>query len=141
MIYKEAMIDSVRYASINGKWVTILKRTEADDYLPIYMNAGYANLIRNELIVNQHDDAELFERFIVGEDVSGWELKYLLIDEVEGKIRARLLFEKGGSLKEIECPIAGAIALAFRKNARIIADQDIFYSSVPDPFLYSLLAC
>lgn len=141
MVYKEAMIDSVRYASINGKWVTILRRKDADDYFPIYMSAGYANLIKKELIHTQSNDPEPFEHFLTGEDIKGYDLKYLLIDEPEGNIRARLLFEKGYSLKEIECPIAGAVAMAFRKNARIFTDQDSFFTYVADPFLRSTLAC
>ena len=42
MAHKEVTIDSVRHAIVTGKWVTILKRMDADEYFPIYMNASQA---------------------------------------------------------------------------------------------------
>lgn len=46
MTVVEMEIDSVRHAVFNGKWVTILKRKDADEYFPIFMNASQANIIK-----------------------------------------------------------------------------------------------
>lgn len=139
MVYKEVMIDSVRYAEVNGNWVTILKRKDADEYFPIYMSASQANIIKKELIPGRFRDLWGYERFLIGRDISGHDLGSLIIDEPDGNIRARLLFTKGDPIMEIECPVAGAIALAFRKKARIFADEDSFYTAVSDTSLLPLL--
>lgn len=139
MAYKEVMIDSVRYAEVNGNWVTILKRKDADEYFPIYMSASQANIIKRELIPGRFGDLWGYERFLVGRDITGYDLESLVIDEPDGNIRARLLLRKGDSIMEIECPVAGAIALAFRKKARIFADEDSFYTAVSDTSLLPLL--
>jgi len=139
MAYKEVMIDSVRYAEVNGNWVTILKRKDADEYFPIYMSASQANIIKKELIPGRFGDLWGYERFLIGRDISGHDLGSLIIDEPDGNIRARLVFQKDNSIMEIECPVAGAIALAFRKKARIFADEDSFYTAVSDTSLLPLL--
>jgi len=139
MAYKEVMIDSVRYAEVNGKWATILKRKDAYEYFPIYMNASQANIIKRELIPGRFGDLWGYQRFLIGRDITGYDLESLIIDEPDGNIRARLLFRKGDSIMEIECPVAGAIALAFRRKARIFADEDSFYVAVSDTALLPLL--
>ena len=139
MVYKEVMINSVRYAEVNGKWVTILKRKDADEYFPIYMSASQASIIKRELIPGRFGDLYGYEQFLVGRDITGYDLESLIIDEPDGNVRARLLFTKGDSIMEIECPVARAIALAFRKKARIFADEDSFYTAVSDTSLLPLL--
>lgn len=135
----EVMIDSVRFASANGKWVTILKRKDANEYFPIYMNASQANIVKRELIPGRFGDLWGYERFLVGKNITGHDLESLVIDEPDGNVRARLLFRKGDSVMELECPVAGAIALAVRRRARIFADEDSFYSAVSDTSLLPLL--
>jgi len=139
MAHKEVTIDSVRHAIVNGKWVTILKRIDADEYFPIYMNASQANIIKRELIPGRFGDLWGYERFLLGKNTNGYDLESLVIDEPDGNVRARLLLRKGDSIMEIECPVAGAIALAFRKKARIFADEDSFYTAVSDTSLLPLL--
>ncbi len=129
MAQKEVMIDSVRYAEINGKWVTILKRKDADEYFPIYMNASQANIIKRELIPGQFGNLWGYERFLIGRDISGHDLGSLIIDEPDGNIRTRLVFQKDKSTMETECPVAGAIALAYRKKARIYVEESSFYNT------------
>jgi len=129
MTYTEAMIDSVRYAKVNGKWVTILKRTDAAEYFPIYMSASEANIIKKELIPDRWGKLWGYEKFIIGRDISGHDLGSLIIDELDGNIHARLVFHKENSTMEIECPIAGAIALAYKKKARIYVEESSFYNT------------
>jgi len=123
---KEVTIDSVRYAEANGKWVTILKNKYKAEYFPIYMNASEANIIKKELIPGWFGDLWGYERFLVGRDVRGYHLASLIIDEPGGIIRARLVFRKDYMTMETECPIAGAIALAYRKQVKIIIAESSF---------------
>lgn len=139
MAYKEVTIDSVRHGEMHGKRLVILKRKDADEYFLIYMNASQSNIIKRELIGGRFKDQPEYERFLAGKDTIGYDLESLLIDEPEGNIRARLLFRKGDSVMELECPVAGAIALAVRRHARIFADEDSFYSAVSDTSLLPLL--
>ena len=92
-----------------------------------------------KLIPGRFGDLWGYERFLLGKNTNGYDLESLVIDEPDGNIRARLLLRKGDSIMEIECPVAGAIALAFRKKARIFADEDSFYTAVSDTSLLPLL--
>ena len=135
MEYKEVMINSVRNTKFNGKWVTILKRKDADEYFPIYMSASHANIIKKELIPCRFGDLLGYERFLIGRDISGQDLGSLIIDEPAGNIRARLIFRKVNSIMETESPVAGAIALAYRKRAKIYVEESSFYkTSDPNRF-------
>ena len=129
MAYKEVQVNSVRYAQVNGKWVTILKRKDTDEYFPIYMSASHANIIKKELVPSRFGNLWGYERFLVGRDVSGYDLESLVIDEPDGNVSAKLVFRKGNSTMETECPVAGAIALAFRKNARVFVQESSFYTA------------
>jgi bifunctional DNase/RNase len=123
---EEVIIDSVRYAEACGKWVTILKNKHKAEYFPIYMNASEANIIKKELVPGWFGDLWGYERFLVGRDVSGYHLDLIIIDEPGGILRAKLLFRKNDIVMEIECPIAGAIALAYRKQVKIIIAESSF---------------
>lgn len=126
MAYKEVMIDSMRHAEFNKKWVTILKRKDADKYFLICMNASQANIIKNELIPGPFGHLWGYEKFIIGRDISGYDLRSIIIDEPGGKIRARLVQNKDNSTMEVECPVAGAIALAYRKEVGIYVEESSF---------------
>jgi len=139
MAYKEVTIDSVRHGEMHGKRLVILKSKDTDEYFLIYMNASQANIIGRELIGGRFKDKPKYEQFLVGKDTSEYDLESLLIDEPEGNIRARLLFRKGDSTMQVECPVAGAIALAYRKGVRLFADEDGFFSLVTDTELLPLL--
>lgn len=92
MALKQVMIHSVRYAVANGKWVTILKGKDREEYFPIYMNASQANIIKRELIPSRFADQDKYEQFLTGEDITGYDLESVLIDEQDGNIRAKLVF-------------------------------------------------
>lgn len=135
MEYKEVMINSVRHAKLKGKWVTILQRKDADEYFPIYMSASHANIIKRELIPGRFGDQGGYEKFLIGRDISGQDLGSLIIDEPDGNVRARLVFRKVNSIMETESPVAGAIALAYRKRAKIYVEESSFYkTSDPNRF-------
>jgi len=129
MALKQVMIHSIRYAEANGKWVTILKGKDREEYFPIYMNASQANIIKRELIPGRLADPDNFERFLIGKDITGYDLESVLIDEQDGYIRAKLVFRADGSTVNLECPVAGAIALAYRKNAEIFAEESSFFKT------------
>ncbi len=129
MEYKEVMINSVRHAKLKGKWVTILQRKDADEYFPIYMSASHANIIKRELIPSQFGDLGGYEKFLIGRDISGQDLGSLIIDEPDGNVRARLVFQKVNSIMETESPVAGAIALAYRKRVKIYVEESSFYKT------------
>ena len=48
MAYKEAELNSLKYAIANGEWMTILKRKDAEAYFPIYMDATQAGRILSQ---------------------------------------------------------------------------------------------
>jgi hypothetical protein len=93
------------------------------------MNASQANIIKRELIPGRFGDLYGYEQFLAGADISGFDLVSTIIDEPSGNIRAKLIIQKGKSRFKIECPVAGAIALAYRENAEIFTEECSFYNA------------
>jgi bifunctional DNase/RNase len=125
MAYKEAMIDSVRFDIANSQWMTILKRKDSDSYFPLYISATQAGVIM-KAVTPGHGFLWIYEKFLIGQDVGEYDLASLMIDEPDGNVRARLMFRKDTTDLEVDCVIDGALALAFRKKARIFADESSF---------------
>jgi len=127
MAHKEMTIDSVRRALIKGEWVIILKEEGTERYLPIYVGPSQANIVKRELIGGQFPENEIYEYFLAGRDMEGSELESVAIDGPEKSyFHARLFLSQDGNSLLVDCPVAGALALGFRREARILVDERSF---------------
>ena len=130
MASKEVTIDSVRLSLISGEWVTILKEKGTEQYLPIYMGPSQASIVKRALIGARFPELKVYEQFLAGTDVAGSALESLVIDGPENSVfHAKLLLTEGGNSFEIGCPVAGALALAYRRNAHILVDETTFHKA------------
>lgn len=127
MAFTEVTIDSVRLASISGEWVVILKRKGSEQYLPIYMGPSQADILKRELVGSRFPEPEIYERFLTGNDIAGTNLESVVVEESKnGVFQAKLLLTESGDSLKLDCPVAVALALGFRKKARILVDESSF---------------
>jgi len=130
MASKEVTIDSVRLALMRGEWAIILKEKSTEQYLLIYMGPSQANIVKRELIGARFPEPKVYEHFLAGTDVAGSALELVVVDGTEnGLFHAKLLLTEGGNSFEMDCPVSAALALAFRRNARILVDETAFHEA------------
>ena len=127
MAYDEVSIDSVRSALKRRNWAIILKRNDTEQYLPVYVGASQANIVKRELMGIRPVEAEEYERFLAGENIARFNLKSVVVERSQdGDFYARLLLTENGNPIEMNCTFAAGLALGFRKRARILVDETTF---------------
>jgi bifunctional DNase/RNase len=128
MPHLEMRIDSIRTgARLGNKRVLLLKQKSADRYLPIYIDARYADVIMQMLRGQQSfefiDDkilVKLSKLVDMADSVS------LVIDGFEkGVFHAKLIVNRSGKSFSIECPIGKALALCTKANGQIFAEEGV----------------
>ena len=130
MVSKEVTIDSVRLSLMSNEWVTILKGKDTEQYLPIYMGPSQANIVKRELRGARFYEPRVYEQFLARTDISGSSLESVIVDGPEnGAFHAKLLLTEDGNSFEMDCPVAGALALGFRRNASILVDETTFHEA------------
>ena len=127
MAHKEVTIDSVRSTSIKGEWVIILKQGDTEEYLPIFVGASQANIVKRELIGSLPTDTRTYDNFLAGIDIASSNIESVIIDGPEkGGFCGKLLLSQGINSLLVECPVVSAIALGIRKRARILVSEQSF---------------
>ena len=127
MAQVEVTIDSIRRAMLRQKWSVILKQRGAERYLLIYMGPSQANIVRSQIVGPRFPEPEVYERFLAGADIAKATLESVTVNGPEKNLfRAKLLLTERGESLEMDCPVAGALALALRRNARILVDEIAF---------------
>ena len=120
----EVTIDSVRLSSMSGEWVVGLKEKGTEQYLPIYMGPSQANIVKRELIGARFPDPEDYECFLAGTDVTNFVLESVTVNRFEDDtFYTKLLLSQNEESFEVDCPVAGALALAVRRKAPIFAEE------------------
>lgn len=121
-------IDSVRRNDRSKDWSVILKRIDAEVYLPIYVGESQAHVIKRELISYRPDyhDLRLEDIDEMGIDTRFAKLESVTIDSFEdNNFRSKLQLLCRGTFYEIDYPLAKAIALSIRTKVPIIAEKQV----------------
>lgn len=127
MTQVEVTIDSIRRAILRREWSVIPKQVGAERYLLIYMGSSQANIVRSQIIGPRFPESEVYERFLAGVDISKAALESVTVDGPEKDLfRAKLWLTERGECLEMDCPVAGALALALRRSTRILVDEIAF---------------
>ena len=122
----EVTIDSVRLSSMSGEWVVGLKEKGTEQYLPIYMGPSQANIVKRELIGARFPEPEDYECFLVGTDVTNFVLASVTVNGFEDDtFYTKLLLSQNEESFEVDCQVAGALALAVRRKAPIFAEEAV----------------
>ncbi|MBA7467965.1 hypothetical protein ES707_03205 [subsurface metagenome] len=122
----EVTIDSVRLSLMSGEWVVGLKEKGTEQYLPIYMGPSQANIVKRELIGARFPEPEDYGCFSAGTDVTNFVLESVTVNRFEDDtFYTKLLLSQNEESFEIDCPVAGALALAVRRKAPIFAEEAV----------------
>jgi bifunctional DNase/RNase len=121
-------IDSIRTdAKLGSKRVILLKQKSAERYLPIYVEALYADFI-TKMLQDQPAfkfiDDEVFNKLDRLLDMA--DSISLVIDGFEkGKFHAKLIVDKQGKSFGLECPIERALCLCVKGSGQMFVDEAV----------------
>jgi bifunctional DNase/RNase len=117
MTIVEMVVDSLRWSPAKQSWVLILKAKMAERYLPIYVGASQADIVRQELqdwSPPEHAAVDSYES----------EVKSVIIDRFDNNtFGAKLRVVSKAGTREIDCPPAAAVATALRDKAPVFVDE------------------
>lgn len=129
MTLKECTIDSVRKNLRNREWIILLKDKDREQYLPICIGQNQANIVKRALVHDYkcHYEIRHYEHFLAGADIFLSTLESVIVSMPQDLLfRAKLLIKESGKSYEFDCPVAGALTLAFRRKAKILVDETTF---------------
>ena len=121
----EMIIDSVRQNSTTDEGAIILKEKGAERYLPIYAGSPQASLVAKQLQgvgVSELEDVLSLTRI----DINKSKVESVIINRFEDDtFYAKLLLSQNEESFEVDCQVAGALALAVRRKAPIFAEEAV----------------
>ena len=122
----EMVVESVRVHMLSSQHVVILKETERDRYLPIWIGPWEANAIAMKLQGVTPDRPlthDLFSRTL--EELGVAVRRIIVSDLADETFRARIVLELDGQTREIDARPSDAIALAIRSSVPIYATDAV----------------
>jgi uncharacterized protein len=122
----EMVIESVRVHMLSNRHVVILKDTEDDRYLPIWIGAWEASAIAMRLQGLSAERPLTHDLFATALDQLGVRVERVVISELADETyHARIHLERDGDRVEVDARPSDAIALAVRVEVPILADEDV----------------
>ena len=122
----EMVIESVRVHMLSNRHVVILKDTEDDRYLPIWIGAWEASAIAMRLQGLSAERPLTHDLFAAALDQLGVHVERVVISELADETyHARIDLERDGQHVQVDARPSDAIALAVRVEVTIFADEDV----------------
>jgi bifunctional DNase/RNase len=122
----EMVVESVRVHMLSSQHVVILKDTDRDRYLPIWIGPWEANAIAMRLQGLTPERPLTHDLFSSTLDELGVVVKQIIVSDLsEETFRARLLLELDGRALDIDARPSDAIALAIRAGVPIYATDSV----------------
>jgi uncharacterized protein len=122
----EMVVESVRVHMLSSQHVVILKETERDRYLPIWIGPWEANAIAMKLQGLAPERPLTHDLFSATLDELGVAVRRVVISDLaEDTFHARLFLSAGERTVEIDSRPSDALALAVRAGARIYAERAV----------------
>ena len=122
----EMVVESVRVHMLSSRHVVILKETERDRYLPIWIGPWEASAIAMKLQGLSPDRPLTHDLFAAALEGLGARVDRVIISALaEETFHARLLIEHGGHTIEVDSRPSDALALAVRAGGRIFAVESV----------------
>jgi bifunctional DNase/RNase len=122
----EMVIESVRVHMLSNRHVVILKDTEHDRYLPIWIGAWEASAIAMRLQGVSAERPLTHDLFVATLEQLGVRLDRVVVSELADETyHARLFLEREGTEVEIDARPSDALALAVRCEAPIFAAEEV----------------
>jgi bifunctional DNase/RNase len=122
----EMVVESVRVHMLSSQHVVILKETEQDRYLPIWIGPWEANAIAMRLQGIAPERPLTHDLFAEAIERLGGEIRQVVISDLaDDTFHARLFLAIGERTLEIDSRPSDALALAVRSGARIYAEPAV----------------
>jgi bifunctional DNase/RNase len=122
----EMVIESVRVHMLSNRHVVILKDTDGDRYLPIWIGAWEASAIAMRLQGLTAERPLTHDLFAAALERLGVRVTRVVISELADETyHARLHLERDGVMVEVDSRPSDALALAVRAEVQIFADEDV----------------
>jgi bifunctional DNase/RNase len=122
----EMVVESVRVHMLSSRHVVILKETENDRYLPIWIGPWEASAIAMKLQGLTADRPLTHDLFATALEDLGVRVDRVVISTLaEETYHARLHLERDGTTFEIDSRPSDALALAVRTGGRIFASEAV----------------
>jgi bifunctional DNase/RNase len=122
----EMTVESVRVHMLSTQHVVILKDTERERFLPIWIGPWEANAIAMKLQGLTPERPLTHDLFAsVLEELGATVREVVIADLADETFHARILLDAGGRLHEIDSRPSDALALAVRTGVRIYAAEAV----------------
>jgi len=122
----EMVVESVRVHMLSSRHVVILKETDHDRYLPIWIGPWEASAIAMKLQGLTADRPLTHDLFASALENLGVRVDRVVISTLaEETYHARLHLERDGTVFEIDSRPSDALALAVRTGGRIFASEAV----------------
>jgi bifunctional DNase/RNase len=131
----EMVVESVRVHMLSSQHVVILKESERDRYLPIWIGPAEANAIAMRLQGLTVERPLTHDLLVSVLGVLGSNVSRIVVTHVtDGTFHARLYLENAaGDEHEVDSRTSDAIAVAVRTGAAIYADQRVLDEAGVEP--------
>jgi len=122
----EMTVESVRVHMLSSRHVVILKDTDRERYLPIWIGPWEASSIAMRLQGLESERPLTHDLFTSALDVLGVTVERVIIAALADETyHARLVLDRDGTLFEVDARPSDALALAVRTGSRIYAALDV----------------
>ena len=122
----EMTVESVRVHMLSTQHVVILKDTERERFLPIWIGPWEANAIAMKLQGLTPERPLTHDLFAsVLEELGATVREVVIADLADETFHARILLDAGGTTHEIDSRPSDALALAVRTGVRIYAAESV----------------
>ena len=131
----EVVVESVRVHMLSSQHVVILKESERDRYLPIWIGSSEANAIAMRLQGLSAERPLTHDLMVSVLGALGARVSRVVVTHVtEGTFHARLYLENaGGDESEVDSRTSDAIAVAVRTGSPIYVDERVLDEAGVEP--------
>ncbi len=130
----EMVVESVRVHMLSSQHVVILKESERERYLPIWIGPWEANAIAMRLQGLTPERPLTHDLFASTLEELGVTIQQVVIaDLADETFHARLFLESNGQTIEIDSRPSDALALAVRAGVRIYAAEAVLTRAAVEP--------
>jgi bifunctional DNase/RNase len=130
----EMVVESVRVHMLSSQHVVILKESERERYLPIWIGPWEANAIAMRLQGLTPERPLTHDLFASTLEELGVRIQQVVIaDLADETFHARLFLEANGQTLEIDSRPSDALALAVRSGVRIFAAEAVLSRAAVEP--------
>jgi len=130
----EVVVESVRVHMLSSQHVVLLKETERERYLPIWVGSWEANAIATRLQGQTPERPLTHDLFVATLAEIGVKVRRVIVSSLsEDTFHATLELEHGGHAYLVDARPSDALAIALRADARIYAAIDVLDRAGVEP--------